>query len=41
MRAIVLVFKKIESKDNTKYENLYLSLKAKVIINETEIDIEV
>ena len=36
--ALVLVFKKIESKDKTKYENFYSSSKAEIIINESDID---
>ena len=35
--TLVLVFKKIESKDKTKYDNFYSSSKAE-IINESEID---
>ena len=34
----ILVFKKIESKDKTKYNNFYSSSKAEIIINESEID---
>ena len=36
--TLALVFKKIESKDKTKYDNFYSSSKAEVIINESEID---
>ena len=36
--TLALVFKKIESKDETKYDNFYSSSKAEVIINESEID---
>ena len=36
--TLVLVFKKIESKDKTKYDNFYSSSKAKIIINESDID---
>ena len=32
------MFKKIESKDKTKYDNFYLSSKAEIIINESDID---
>ena len=37
--TLVLVFKKIESKDKTKYENFYSSSKAEIIINESDIDV--
>ena len=33
----VLVFKKIQSKDKTKYDNFYSSSKAEIIINESDI----
>ena len=33
-----LVFKKIEIKDKTKYDNFISSSKAKIIINESDID---
>ena len=36
--TLVLVFKKIESKDKTKYDNFYSSSKAEIIINESDID---
>ena len=36
--TLVLVFKKIESEDKTKYDNFYSSSKAKIIINESGID---
>ena len=36
--ALVLVFKKIESEDKTKYDHFYSSLKAEIIINESDID---
>ena len=36
--TLVLVFKKIESEDKTKYVNFYLSSKAEIIINESDID---
>ena len=38
MATLVLVFKKIESKDKTKYDNFYSSSKAEIIINESDID---
>ena len=38
MTTLVLVFKKIESKDKTKYNNFHLSSKAKAIINESNIE---
>ena len=34
--TLVLVFKKIESKDKTKYDNFYSSSKAEIIINESD-----
>ena len=37
-KLIVLPFKKIKSEDKTKFDNFYLSSKAEIIINETEID---
>ena len=36
--TLVLVFKKIESKDKTKYENFYSSSKREIIINESDIE---
>ena len=36
--VLVLVFKKIGSKDKTKYDNFYSSSKAEIIINENDID---
>ena len=36
--TLVLVFKKKEKEDKTKYENFYSSLKAKIIISESDID---
>ena len=36
--TLVLVFKKIESEDKTKYENFYSSSKAEIIIHESDID---
>ena len=38
VKTIVLAFKKIESKDKTKYDNFYASSKAEIIINEIYID---
>ena len=38
MITLVLVFKKIESEDKTKYNSFYSSSKAEVIINESAID---
>ena len=38
MTALVLLFKKIEIKDETKYGNFYLSSKIEIIINESDID---
>ena len=38
MTTLVLVFKKIKSEDKTKFDNFYLSSKAKIIINESDID---
>ena len=34
---LVLVFKEIESKDKTKFDNFYSSSKADIIINERDI----
>ena len=36
--TLVLMFKKVEGKEKTKYGNFYSSLKAKIIINESDID---
>ena len=36
--TLVLVFKKIESGDKTKYDNFYSSSKAEIIINVSDID---
>ena len=36
--TIVLVFKKIESEDKTKYNIFYSSSKAEIIINVSEIE---
>ena len=38
MKTLVLVFKKIESEDKTKYDNFYSSSKAEIIIDESDID---
>ena len=38
MITLVLVFKKIESKDKTKDDNFYLNSKAEIIINESDIE---
>ena len=38
MTTFILVFKEIESEDKTKFDNFYSSLKADVIINESDID---
>ena len=40
MITLVLVFKKIEGEDKTKYENFYSSSKAEIIIKESDIDDE-
>ena len=36
MTTLVLVFKRIESEDKTKFDNFYSSPKAEVIINESD-----
>ena len=36
--TLALLFKKIESKDKTNYDNFYSSSKAEIIINENNID---
>ena len=36
--TLILVFKKIESEDNTKYGNFCSSSKAEIIINECDTD---
>ena len=36
--TLVLMFKKIESKDKTNYDTFYSTSKAELIINESEID---
>ena len=38
VKTLVVVFKKIESQDKTKYENFYWSSKAGTIINKSVID---
>ena len=38
MTTLVLGFKKIESEDQTKFDNFYSSWKAQIIINESDID---
>ena len=38
VKTIVLTFKKIESKDKTKYGNFYSSSKTETIISENDID---
>ena len=38
MTKLVLVFKKIERKDKTRYDNFYSSSKAEIIINESDIE---
>ena len=37
MTTLALVFKKIESKDKTKYDNIYSSSKTVMIVNESDI----
>ena len=39
MTTLVLVSKKIESKDKTKFDNFYSRLKVEIIINESDIDV--
>ena len=39
MTTLVLVFKKIESEDKTKYYTFYSNSKAEIIINENDIDV--
>ena len=36
--TLVLVFKNIESEDQTKHDNFYSSWKAEIIINENDVD---
>ena len=38
MTKLVLVFKKIGSKDKAKFDNFYLSSKAQIIINKSDTD---
>ena len=38
MATLILVSKKIESEDKRKYGNFYSSLKAEIIISESDID---
>ena len=38
MTTLVLVFKKIEREEKTKYDNFYSSSKAEIIINESDIN---
>ena len=38
MKTLVLVFKKIECEDKTKYDTFYSNSKAEIIINESDID---
>ena len=38
MTTLVLVFKKIESEDKTKYDTFSSSSKGEIIINESDID---
>ena len=38
MATLVLVFKKIDSEDKTKYDKFYSSSKAEKIINKSDID---
>ena len=38
LATLVLMFKKVESEDKTKYDNFYLSSNAEIIINESDID---
>ena len=35
--TLVIVFKKIETEDEAKYDNFYLSSKTEIIINESDI----
>ena len=39
MTTLVLVFKKIESENKTKYHTFYSYSEAKIIINENDIDV--
>ena len=38
MTTLVLVFRKIESEDNTKYDKFYSNSKAEIVTNEIDID---
>ena len=38
MKTLVLVFKKIESEEKTKYDTFYSNTKAEIIMNESDID---
>ena len=38
MITLVLVFKKIENEDKTKYDTFHLNSKVEIIINKSEID---
>ena len=38
VKTLVLVFKKIESEDKTKYDNSHSNSKAEIIINESDIE---
>ena len=38
MTTLVLVFKKIESDDKTKYNTFYSNSKVEIIVNESDID---
>ena len=38
MTTLVLVFRKIESEDNTKFDKFYSNLKAEIVTNESDID---
>ena len=38
MTTLILMFKKIESKGKTKYDNFYSNSKAEIIINENYTD---
>ena len=38
MKTLVLVFKKTESEEKTKYDTFYSNTKAEIIINESDID---
>ena len=38
MTTLVLVFRKIEIEDNTKYDKFYSNSKAEIVTNEIDID---